>query len=228
MKNAALTLVAMLTLGTSQAWAIEYNGVEFAAGDVSFADSVIVDFAGAPAATNGKYSDPALMLGAPDHGGQRLATRSAHSYSMGRGGIVTLQFTDNSLTGSGDDAADLAIFERGPDVEGVSVEISKDGVTWFNVGSTDGGVDLIDIDAFGFDLDDLFSYVRLTDLYDQGRRRNGDNRSVGADIDAVGAISSGPVASTEHMPEPATMTLLALGAATMARRRKRERETEAA
>ena len=55
----------------------------------------------------------------------------------------------------------------------------------------------IDIDSYGFSSADKFSYVRITD--------NGDNRYgqgwAGADIDAVGAISSEPVS----VPEPATI-----------------------
>ncbi len=49
-------------------------------------------------------------------------------------------------------------------------------------GSTGG----LDIDAFGFAPGDRFRYVRLTDDTDEGQQ---DGISVGADIDAVGAIS---------------------------------------
>jgi hypothetical protein len=37
--------------------------------------------------------------------------------TLGRGGSLTLAFTDNVLTGGGTPAPDLYIFEVGPDVE---------------------------------------------------------------------------------------------------------------
>lgn len=85
----------------------------------------------------------------------------------------------------------------GPQVEATFVEISVDGVVWESVGSVSGSVSSIDIDAFGFTSADEFSYVRLMD--DPNESRNtGD--TVGADIDAVGAIATVRIV---HLPQVA-------------------------
>lgn len=138
-------------------------------------------------------------------------------FSLGNGGSVTVKFTDNFLVGSNDDADDLWIFEAGGLVEGMFVDISKDGENWLSVGeiggTQSGGVD---IDAFGFTSKDRFSYVRVTD--------NGKNGYMqgwaGADIDAIGAISAAP----QDVPEPASILgLLFFGGmtgATLNRRHK--------
>ena len=61
-----------------------------------------------------------------------------------------------------------------------------------------------DIDFFGFTSADLFGYVRLTDDTNEGGQTGA---SVGADIDAVGAIST-----VHHsVPEPSVIALLSLG-----------------
>jgi len=156
-----------------------YQGVCFPDGERSFAD-VVVSYDpvmnGEPRAKNMVKSN---ALGIPND----------ISVSLGVGGSITLQFTDNSMTGSGDDTADLWIFEIGPDVEDTFVEISQDGVEWLSVGKVFGSTSGIDLDAFDFGPTDAFSYVRLTDDPDEGDQTGGG--SVGADIDAVGAISSG-------------------------------------
>ncbi|ENO75174.1 hypothetical protein C664_17837 [Thauera sp. 63] len=125
--------------------------------------------------------------------------------SLGAGGRLVLRFTDNSLTGSGDNGLDLWIFEVGPDVEDTIVDISKDGSNWFNVGSVFGATSGIDIDAFGFGTSDFFSYIRLTDVLTEGATTG---TTVGADIDAVGAISSAP--PVVSVPEPGVLALLGI------------------
>lgn len=133
--------------------------------------------------------------------------------SLGDGGSITLRFTDNSLTGSGSSALDLWIYEVGPDVEDTFVEISRNGTTWFNVGKVFGATSGIDIDAYGFGTTDFFSFVRLTDDTNEGAQ-TGD--TVGADIDAVGAISSAPpVDPGDPVPEPATIVLFGTGLLTV-------------
>ena len=116
-----------------------------------------------------------------------------------------MEFTDNFLTGSGDNSLDLWLFEVGPDVEDTFVEISKDGSAWTSVGEVFGSTAGIDIDAFGFDSTDLFSHVRLTDDPNEG---GVTGATAGADIDAVGAIST---IARSTVPEPTTTALLALG-----------------
>jgi len=163
-----------------------FGGVFFPAGAISFADRVVAFTAGT-GVTPG-FDNANNALGPPD-----LLTRGPEpetgefTTSLGRGGVLTLAFEDNFLTGSGDARPDLVIFETG-EIESVRVEISRDGVTYFNVGVVGGIDNTVDIDAFGFGPQDRFGFVRLTDLR-QGSLTSGP---VGADIDAVGAISSVP------------------------------------
>jgi len=145
----------------------------------------------------------AKALGPPDYaGGVACPSQAACSYvSLGPGGRITLQFTNNVLTGSGSTNVDLWIFEVGPDVENTFVEVSRerDGLIWYSVGSVAGGTRGVDLDAFGFGPNDRFAFVRLRDdpvLDDL------TGNTVGADIDAVGAISSAaprPLLDISHL-----------------------------
>ena len=123
---------------------------------------------------------------------------------MGRGGSLTLRFLDNRLTGSDDARPDLHIFEIGPDVEDTFVSISKNGTDWFDVGKVFGSTSSIDIDFYDFDTSDEFAYVRLVDDPNEG---NSGGATVGADIDAVGAISTVPI----PLPAPLFTMLFAVG-----------------
>ncbi|QDT58256.1 hypothetical protein SV7mr_07450 [Stieleria bergensis] len=167
-----------------------FRGILFSQGGLSFADSVS-DYD--PDASNqppdALFQTTNNILGPPelvDRGTEPVDATG--TVSLGYGGSITLQFTDNFLTGSGNSAMDLVVFEAG-EIESVSVEISRDGIDYFNVGFVGGLTNMIDIDQFGFGTDDRFSFVRLTDL----RQGNPNSDSRGADIDAVGAISSVPV-----------------------------------
>src|SRR5262249_41071807 len=114
--------------------------------------------------------------------------------SLGDGGSITLEFVDNRLTGSGDGTPDLWVFEVGS-IEDMFVAISKDGVDFFDPGKVSGSTQGIDIDAFGFGPTDRFRFVRVTDDPSQGPPPDG---TAGADIDAVGAISSVPPPALDH------------------------------
>jgi hypothetical protein len=203
MKKITVFLCAtFLVLGIAgMACAESYGGVEFPGGASSFADYVVsydpVIKSGQPGET---YRDPSEALGIPNN-----SEPGVNYVSLGDGGSITLKFTDNSLTGSGTNAFDLWIFEIGPDVEDTYIEISKNGSTWYPVGKVTGGTRGIDIDGYGWNQTHFFSYVRLTDDTNEGDQ---SGTTVGADIDAVGAISSAPPVTT---PEPATMLLLGLG-----------------
>ncbi|QLC50216.1 PEF-CTERM sorting domain-containing protein [Methanolobus zinderi] len=176
--------VALLVVGllVSSAGAVEYKSVEFPEGDSSFADEVIsYDLRGG--ATGG---DPGNALSSPDN----------EYVALGSGGSVTLKFTNNLLIASGDDNPDLCIFEYGSSSkEKVEVFISKDNENWIKVGEANKKT-LIDIDTVSdVNINTGYTYVRLVDM---GSTRSGKSYE-GADIDAVGAISSAMPA--ENLPE---------------------------
>jgi hypothetical protein len=167
-----------------------FQGLLFPNGSASFADAVVAynPLAGGGPQPDANFRDPTQALGAPDSITVGLEGEHDNCFvSLGYGGSLTLQFTDNVLTGDGTPAPDLVVFEVG-DIESVAVEVSRDGIVWTSVGTVGGLSNRIDIDAFGFTPQDRLAFVRLTDL------RQGDRNSltVGADIDAVGALSSVP------------------------------------
>lgn len=210
-----IAFLAGITI-TTNAGAIIYGGVDFPDGAVSFADAVVdyspnISASGQPTAP---YRESSEALGIPDY----TSGPGIDYVSLGDGGSITLQFTDNSLTGSGNSDDDLWIFEIGPDVEDTFVEISKNGTDWESVGKVTGSTSGIDIDFFGFGLLDFFSFVRLTDDTNEGDQ---GGATVGADIDAVGAISSAP--PVPQVPIPAAFWLFGtalVGFVGMSRRRK--------
>jgi len=180
---ASLIILILMSGTATSSFADIFGGVDFPDGARSFADRLIETVPGNPAATDPDGIDPTDALGPPDYVDPKGAV------SLGRGGSITLMFQDNSLTGSGDTAYDLWVFEVGPDVEDTFVEISMDGLSWHSVGKVTGGTRGINIDAYGWGTDDAFTYVRLTDDPNEG---GSSGASVGADIDALGALSSGP------------------------------------
>jgi hypothetical protein len=198
-----LVMLALVSGGLGSApaaWAESYRGIEFPQGAASFASRVVaynpVMVSGEPSASHRQATD---ALGPPDADGD------THSVSLGSGGSITLQFLDNALTGSGNSTPDLWVFEVGGDVEATYVEISKDGIRWYDVGRAPGSTSGIDIDAVGFGPNDRFYYVRLTDDPAQG---DTTGPSVGADIDAVGVISS-PGSALSILRQPDSQTVVA-------------------
>jgi len=169
-----------------------FGGVTFPNGISSFADRVISyepTFGGGVSPLDPTHANPASALGAPDK-----ATNPNGAVSIGHGGRIVLEFSNNFLTGSGNANHDLHVFEIGSAVEDTFVEISKDGTNWTSVGKVFGGTDSIDIDAFGFGTNDLFKFVRLLDDVNENP---GSDNTPGADIDAVGAIRT---VSFPHSP----------------------------
>ncbi len=199
--------VALLGMGARPASAIPIRGIEFPAGVVSFAD-VVFDYdpvgQGIPTPP---HRNPLNALGTPDFNGNNhcRVNEPCTFVSLGVGGTIVLQFIDNSLTGSGTPDFDLHIFEIGPDIEDMFIWISKDGVNWSSVGEVFGSISSIDIDRFGFGPTDFFSFVLIQDDPSEG---NTTGVQVGADIDSVGAISSGPpvTTSTTTTAFPSTTT----------------------
>lgn len=208
MKTVAIAfslLAASMFLSLNNAAATAYKGIEFPAGAVSFADRVISYQTGTGGVGNG-YDNPGNALGTPDY---LLAPGNTY-VSLGSGGSLVLKFTDNSLTTSGTSAADLWIFEIGG-FEATEVFISRNGSNWIDVGATTNAMRGIDIDAFassGVLPGSRYAFVKLIDLTIGSK-----GYSAGADIDAVGAISS---AAPIPNPEPGTMALMALGLGGMA------------
>src|SRR5688500_16785679 len=208
---------AALMLSAGEARAVVFAGVDFPQGASSFADALTTFV---PAISNGQPTAPYLIgsnaLGAPNYAGSTTCTAGSCPYvSLGDGGSITLEFVDNRLTGSGSNALDLWIFEVGPDVEDTFVAVSKDGVSFTNVGKVFGATAGVDLDAFGFGLADQFRFLRLTDDTNEGDQ---SGITVGADIDAVGAISS--VVATP-IPEPETWAMLMVGLVAMGAKRFR-------
>jgi hypothetical protein len=181
-----------------------FYGVNFPNGELSFADEVvaykpIIYFnQDGLANVSSPFNNPRTALGIPNSSNPKnpfLDLSKRNDVSLGFGGSLTLAFKNNLLTGSGNDHIDLWIFEAGEKIESVNVEISKDGKVWHSVGEINQKQNGIDIDQFGWTQNDFFAYVRLTD-----NPQNGEHDGIwndgewlgwgGADIDAVGAISS--------------------------------------
>jgi len=169
--------------------------VEFPGGIASFADAVVRYVPGGGASAVGdKFNDPTAALGAPDY---PLGEQELGFVSLGEpGGELVVRFLDNSLVASGDSAADLWIFEAGSAshwsvAEPTDVYISADGEDWISVGTALGSTSGIDIDAWaGVQLGRRYGYVRIVEIDPAGARDTG-SPFAGADIDAVGAVSSG-------------------------------------
>ncbi|MCE9661333.1 MAG: PEP-CTERM sorting domain-containing protein [Burkholderiales bacterium] len=211
---AAAGSALMLACGAAQAEII--GGVEFPDGAASFADKVTSYLPPIPG-PSAPHQGPDNSLGAPNYAGVNscASTASCSFVSLGDGGTLIVEFVDNRLTGSGSSADDLWIFEVGPDVEDTFVWISKDGIVWVDVGKVFGSTRGIDIDSFGWGISDQFRFVKLTDDTNEGGQGSGG--TVGADIDAVGAISS--VAAP--VPEPETWAMFLFGAMAVALQRRR-------
>lgn len=195
----------------AQNGSVRYGGIEFPLGDKSFADKVL-NFT--PGKDTGE-KDGAATIGSPDAGKGTGPSIIGHKgdVSLGKGGSITLKFTDNYLINV--KGIDLYIFEAGRDVEPFNVAISKDGSSWINLGTVRGqptGLDIQGKVAPG----DKFSYVRLSDPHPYEPRdpnKIGQTLYWGADIDAVGAIGSeekhdsdGDEISDDHDKCPDTST----------------------
>lgn len=178
------TVVGGAILSSAVPTAASYQGTYFPGGAISFADEVVNFTPGANVGS--QFNNPGRAIGAPDsiQPGEEPSD-GLSTVSLGNGGSITLAFTDNYLTGSNDARPDLIVYETGA-TESVRVEISRDGTTFHSVGTIGGASRTIDLDQFGFGAQDRFSYVRLTDLR-QGSQTSGP---AGADIDAVGALST--------------------------------------
>ena len=214
-----LLMVSLAVCAPAYAGSITVQGIVFPQGAASFADSVycyapVIDGSGNPSIA---HRVPSNALGLPDYDDDPNCDGDPGCtfVSLGLGGSIVLKFTDNLLSASGDSSIDLWVFEVGPLVEDMDIWISQDAsdpTKWLWVGGVGGSTAGIDIDAninadnpaygYDYDIDDLFSYVLLTD-YPDAIPVGGP--TIGADIDAVGAIS------TSLVPEPSFALLLGVG-----------------
>jgi len=205
----ATALVALSFSGAANA--VLVDGIDF---DNSwFADSV-VQFNQVKNIDNEpgfEFSDPGQALGVPDVDPNPIASLpcitapspdNCKFTSLGDGGSLTLEFTDNFLNGDGTPANDLYVIEVG-EAEGFQIEVSPDNLVWTLVGTVPPDDTLpvgvftygFDIDAAGFGITDMLTFVRLTDS------NFGDTSNPpGSDIDAVGAIQT-------VIPVPAALPL---------------------
>lgn len=221
LSTAALLSVVMASSAHAVFIGNVQGGTDFPQGAVSFADAVVNYSPIFSSGPSNPHLNPNAALGVPDYADPTGALPCIDQptctwVTLGDGGSLTLRFVDNVLTGSDSNALDLWVFEVGADIEDTFVEISGDGSTWFSVGKVFGSTAGIDIDAFGFNSTFSFSFVRLTDDPNEGEQFG---IFVGADIDAVGAITTRVVG----VPEPSTMAVLAaglLGLDALRRRRK--------
>jgi hypothetical protein len=204
--------VAAIALGLATvptASAEIFGGVDFPAGATSFADGVTAFEPMVVGSSPGtSHLVGANALGPPDCGGGQPDTCYV---SLGDGGRITFRFLDNVLTGSGTAAQDLYIFEIGPAVEDMLVEVSADGVTYTPVGTVSGQPSGIDVDAFGFGPSAVLRYVRVTD--DPNADGQGGD-TAGADLDAVGAISSQAPPTSSSTSSSTTSTTAGPGSTT--------------
>lgn len=201
-------LAVALAVGVEAAGAapIEVRGILFAAGESAFADEV-VSFVIPPNVTN---VDPSAALGVPD----------GDFVSIGTEGELVLRFTDNSVTTSGTPEDDLYVFEGGSVFEQIALSVSTDGIGWIDVGTSSAATTGFDLDAFlgaGIVPGTRYSFVRIVDLLPE----ESNLFFAGADIEGVGAITSGPA-----VPEPGSALLVALGLAGTAGRARWLRRPE--
>lgn len=181
------SLLAVIILGLAvspdRAVAQVFRGVEFPQGAASFADAVVAYAPDLQYPLRSDVKNPGEALGPPDD----VTGIPAEYVSLGNGGSLTLRFVDNALTGSGNANKDLWVFEIGPLVEDTTVAISRDAIVWTEVGTVAGSTSGVDIDPFVSDPAVKYSYVRLIDVATEDVDTG---NTAGADIDAVGAIST--------------------------------------
>jgi len=126
--------------------------------------------------------------------------------SLGEGGFVKVLFSDNLLTNSGNSEPDLFVFEVGPSIEPISIELrpfdqsSEDQIIASGVMDVDSDgyyeFGILDQTGEGLDLDALLSALPANSiLFDAVKIMDVDDRncvvgSAGADIDGVCALSN--------------------------------------
>ena len=174
---------------------------------LSFADYIIDYSPECPDNLVDPYMTPTDALGVPDNdpsiGGLGLGR-----VTLGEGGSITVGFSNNLVTNTGNSDPDVWVFEVGSDVEGTTLDfrpfdaatistlnangiLDVDGDGYYEFGAIGGATSSIDLDAIvpGLVFGEIkFDAIKLTDILD-----NPCNMPTsGADIDAICALSSLP------------------------------------
>ncbi len=217
---AVFAMVLTLAAFSGSASATVYRGFDIPEGAAAFADGVVSYTPGTvPAPVGTDYADPTQALGAPDY----TYPDPGGYVSLGNQGVLVLEFTDNTIQGSGSDRVDLVIFEIGRENEPVSVYVSTTGAdgSWFFVGDTSiGSTNAVQktisaangrllYTTTGLDIDhylaagEQYRFVKLVDMLPHQWTSSELGPTSGADIDAVAGVSS--------VPLPASILLFATG-----------------
>ena len=217
-KMISLTAAASVLFFSSMSYAgtVNYEGYQFDTD--AFADYIDPSWytqgGSDPGAVPISHTNEQDAIGLPDYSGDPNLPGSF--VSLGNGGTLIAQFTNNSLGMSGDSNYDLYIFEVGPDVEGMDVYVGTGLGSFYSVGSVGGATAGVDIDAYastyGWTAFDTFNYVKLVD---KGTNDYASQFS-GADIDA---IAGGPITP---VPIPGAVWLFGSGLAGLLGIRRRK------
>jgi hypothetical protein len=135
----------------------------------------VVAFSPGPGAGAG-YADPQALLGPPD----MVASPCCQGIvQLGRGGSITVAFTDNSIVDG--DGPDFQVFGEPVGDDFLQIEVSADGQDWRAYPTVSESPDALDLADVGLE---RAAYVRLTDVQ--------PGTSSGAEVDAVLALHNGP------------------------------------
>lgn len=162
----------------------KHTRIYFQAGPEAFADEAVEYKVGKKKPPH-LWESPDAALGGPnfkDHEGDRLANKPSFA-ALGGGGSITLRFTDNAIVDM--PGGDLYIFEPLENSSPVKVEVSRDGLSWVDLGGDLFTRTEIDIAGKG-GKNATYNFVRITDL----STVDPADQWPGADIDAVGALNS--------------------------------------
>ncbi|NJX15813.1 T9SS type A sorting domain-containing protein [Tamlana crocina] len=181
------------------------NGCSICKDGISFAD-IVIDYS---SGCNSSDSSLEKALGVSDW------ENASDAVFLGEGGYIKLGFTNNLLSNSGNNENDLYIFEVGPAVEASNLAFrpannytenilidasipDSDSDGFYEFGSISGSTRGYDIDEIltGHESNTLkFDAIQITDIANLSCSRSGN--WPGADIDAVCALSSITLSSSE-------------------------------
>lgn len=186
---------------------LKNNGCETCFGDgLSFADNVL-GYDGGDCGND--FTDPNEAIGVSDF----VNSPFDGFVSLGEGGFIILEFTNNLVANSGDNNPDIWVFEVGPAVEKSTVELrpanthtsdvlsnkgiqDSDGDGYYSFGNIQGSTSFLDIDAIVTGQQEgtlRFDAIKITDVKDACK-----GNTPGADIDAVCALASIDVVENDN------------------------------